>query len=147
MTGRTPAEILLGRSPHTRLSLVHPCLSDHLNAKTEAKVGDNPSRSFSVDQQVFVRDLRPNSTDKWRRGKVTKRLGTLAYEVTLDGQIRKAHVDHMQPWVHDNNDAVTDSQTNDTNVPQGSSQAANDVSGILLHRARIPPKRLIEEMN
>ena len=27
VTGRTPAEILLGRSPRTRLSLVHPCLS------------------------------------------------------------------------------------------------------------------------
>ena len=154
ITGRTPAEILLGRSPRTRLSLVHPCLSDRLSAKTEAKVGDKLPRSFSVDQQVFVRYLRPNSTDKWRKGKVTKCLGTLAYEVTIDGRVRKFHVDHMCPWLADNsvdnNDdtviPVINSQTNDANVSQ-ESEAANDESEILLRRARIPTKRLIEEMD
>ena len=40
VTGRAPAEILLGRSPRTRLSLVHPCLSDHLTQKAEANVGE-----------------------------------------------------------------------------------------------------------
>jgi len=39
ITGRTPVEVLLGRFPHTRLSLVHPCLSDRLNAKAEEQVG------------------------------------------------------------------------------------------------------------
>ena len=42
ITGRTPADILLGRSPHTRFSLVHPCLSERLDAKAEAQVGEKP---------------------------------------------------------------------------------------------------------
>ena len=35
VTGRTPVEILLGRSPRTRLSQVHPCLADTLAQKKE----------------------------------------------------------------------------------------------------------------
>lgn len=142
ITGRTPAEILLGRSPRTRLSLVHPCLSDRLNAKAEAQVGDKPPRSFSVDQEVSVRDLRPNSVNKWRKGKVTKRLGTLAYEVHVDGQTRKAHIDHMRPWLANTTAiTVTDSHTSDQN------DAASNVSKVRECRARTQAKRLIEEMD
>ena len=38
--GRTPAEVLLGRSPRTRLSLIHPCMSQRLSVATEERVGD-----------------------------------------------------------------------------------------------------------
>jgi len=45
----------------------------------------------------------------------------------------------MRQWLNDNsadnNDAVTDSQTNNANVSQESSQATNDVSEILSCRA------------
>ena len=40
VTGRTPAEIFFDRSLYTRLLLVHPCLSVHLNPKAEAQVGE-----------------------------------------------------------------------------------------------------------
>lgn len=38
VTGRTPAEILLDKALHTWLSLVYPCLSQALSAKSELKV-------------------------------------------------------------------------------------------------------------
>ena len=41
---------------------------------------------------------------------------------------------------------VTDSQTNDAIVSQESDEATSNVSEVLVRRARIPTKRLIEEM-
>ena len=61
------------------------------------QVGDKQPRSFSVNNNVMVRDLRPNATDRWRKGIVTKVLGPLNYEVTVDGHSRQAHVDHLLP--------------------------------------------------
>jgi len=80
---------------------------------------------------------------------VTKHLGTLAYKVSIDGHVRKAHVDHMRPCVADKGDngdtvtSVTDSMVDETNVQQETDKVANDVSEC---RARVPTKRLIEEI-
>ena len=87
VTGRTPAEILLGRSPRTRLSLVHPCLSDHLTQKAEANVGTKQPRQFKENQKVVVRDFRPHRPAKWYQSTILKRLGPLTYEVLMEGKL------------------------------------------------------------
>ena len=61
------------------------------------QVGDKQPRSFAVNKNVMVRDLHPNATDRWRKGIVTKVLGPLNYEVTVDGHSHQAHVDHLLP--------------------------------------------------
>ena len=106
VTGRTPAEVLLGRAPRTRLSLVHPCLSNTLSAKAEMKVGSTPLRNFDEGQEVLVRDHRPNTKVKWRRARILARLGPLNYEVSIDGQTRMAHVDHLLPSSREEDEAV-----------------------------------------
>ena len=95
MTSRTPAELLLNRVPRTRFSLVHPCTSQQLEQAAEMRVGDKQPRSFAVNNNVIVHDLRPDATDKWRNGSVTKVLGPLNYKVTVDGHSRQAHVDYL----------------------------------------------------
>ena len=77
VTGRTPAEVLLGRAPRTRLSLVHPCLSQALSAKAQLKVGSTPLRSFDVGQEVIMRDHRPSTESKWRKAKISVAFGTV----------------------------------------------------------------------
>ena len=99
VTGRTPAEILLGRSPRTRLSLVHPCLSDHLTQKAEANVGTKQPRQFKENQKVVVRDFRPHRPAKWYQSTILKCLGPLTYEVLMEGKLRQVHVDHLRSWV------------------------------------------------
>ena len=54
-TGRAPAELLLGRLPRTKLSLLKPNLQARMHSETKANV----SRSFVTGQPVMVRDLRP----------------------------------------------------------------------------------------
>ena len=106
MTGRTPAEVLLGRAPRTRLSLVHPCLSNTLSAKAEMKVGSTLLRNFDEGQEVLVRNHRPNTKVKWRRARILAQLGPLNYEVSIDGQTRMVHVDHLLPSSQEEDEAV-----------------------------------------
>ena len=96
-TSRTPAELLLNRAPRTRLSLVHPCTPQRVEQTVEKQVGDHQPRHFTVNSDVMIRDLRPNATEKWRKGIITKVLGPLNYEVNIDGYTRQAHIDHILP--------------------------------------------------
>ena len=97
VTGKIPAEVLLGRSPRTRLSLVHPCMSQRMSVTIEERVGDKSPRVFTTGQAVLLRDLRPTAASKWRPAIISRKLGPLAYEVSIEGQPRQAHVDHLKP--------------------------------------------------
>ena len=101
MTGRTPAEVLMGRAPRPRLSLVHPCLSNTLSAKAEMKVGSTPLRNFDEGQEVLVCHHCPNT-----KAKILAWLGPLNYEVSIDGQTRMAHVDYLLPSSREKDEAV-----------------------------------------
>ena len=52
----------------------------------------------------MIRDLCHNANDKWREGIITKVLGPLNYEVTIDGYTCQAHVDHIIPCPRTVND-------------------------------------------
>ena len=162
VTGRTPAEILLGRSPRTRLSLVHPCLSDHLTQKAEASVGSRQPRQFKVNQKVLVRDFRPHCPTKWYQTTILKCLCPLTYEVLMEGKPRRVHVDHLQPWVDDirESNTVTDDQVTLNIIPDMTDQdeaepmisPENNETSDVPHirrsqREHKPAKRLIEELD
>ena len=65
VTGHTPAEILLGRAPRTRLPLVHPCIAQRMSIAAEERVESQSPRTFANGQAVYVRDLRPCVSGKW----------------------------------------------------------------------------------
>ena len=169
-TSRTSAELLLNRMPRTCLSLVHPCTSQQLEQAAETQVGEKQPRKFAVNDNVMVHDLRPNATDKWRKGIVTKVLGPLNYKVTVDGHSRQAHVEHLLPGTsnvdvdsstpeqadQEQEEHDTTTTANNTIVPlvpvEVESNAHNDSQGREIVRPRStrnrhPPARLIEEMN
>ena len=77
------------------MSLIHPCTPQSLEQTIEKRVGDHQPRSFTINSDVMIRDLRPNATDKWRKGIITKVLGLLNYKVAVDGYTHQAHVDHI----------------------------------------------------
>ena len=154
----------------TRLSLVHPCTSQRLEQAAEMQVGEKKPRKFAVNDNVIVRDLRPNATDKWRKGIVTKVLGPLNYEVMVDGHSRQAHVDHLLPGTSNVNvDSSTPEQADQEQEEDDTSTTANnaivplvpvevesnahnnsqgqEIVRLRSTRDRHPPARLIEEMN
>ena len=72
------------------MSLIHPCTPQRLEQTREKRVGDHQPRSFTINSDVMICDLRPNATDKWRKGIIIKVLGPLNYEVTVDSYTRQA---------------------------------------------------------
>ena len=143
------------------MSLIYPCTPQRLEQTIEKRVGDHQPRSFTINSDVMIRDLRPNATDKWRKGIITKVLGLLNYDVTVDGYTRQAHVDHILPcprtWIDVSNnlpadtlphidDDVTPMHIVDCEPCDGSTVAAELVTPSP-HRNCRPSKRVIEEMD
>ena len=94
VTGRAPTELLLGRLPRTRLSLIHPCVSWQVSLTTEQGVGSKSSIAFNIGEKVLLQNLHPNALQKWRDAIIQ---GPLTYKVIIDDQVRQAHVDHLRP--------------------------------------------------
>ena len=160
ITSRT--KVLLGRSPRTRVSLVHPCLSDRLTQKAEASVGSRQPSKFDVNQKVVVCDFQPHCPDKWYKATISKCLGPLTYEVVMEGKICKVHVDHLCSWTDEPTQSTTIIDDNKFTVntmsePFDTQEDNGNTSDILtgneapqpqcLQRDRKPPKRLIEELD
>lgn len=113
-TGSSPAELLLGRQPRSRLDLLRPDLQSKVQQQQERQKAnkDNkaPLRSFSINDAVLVADLPTRNT--WLPGTVTKVLGSRSYEIRLqDNRIIRRHLDHIRP-----NYNLTESNT-DAEVP------------------------------
>ena len=140
ITGRTPAKVLLGRSPRTRLSLIHPCMSQRMSIAIEERVDNKSPQTFTVGEAVLLRDLRPSAASKWRAAFISCRLGPLAYEVNIDGQTRQAHIDHLKPnpeLAHTNPDPDVHITPTQNNQPPDESpladQAMEDSDSMVVH--------------
>ena len=93
-TGKTPAEIIFGRVPRTHLSMVVPSMVDQMKDRLEQPENSTP-RMFVQGDRAWVRDYRPTA-GKWQRGIVHSCLGSLSYNVELEGgHQRKVHMDHL----------------------------------------------------
>ena len=112
----------------------------------------------------MIRDLRPNATEKWHKGIITKVLGPLNYEVNVDGYTRQAHIDHMLPCpqtsgsnspgdLSSHQDERSHQDDDDIIMPIINSEpceASTDATELVTLRPRRkcqPPKRLIEEID
>ena len=101
-TGVSPAELLLGQCPRTRLDLLKPNLADKVeNKQLQQKVDHDRAarlRSFNEDETVYVRNFGPRQ--KWLPGTIVATTGPVSYRVLLeDGRVWRRHQDHMrQRW-------------------------------------------------
>ena len=98
-TGRSPAELLLGRQPRSRLDLLQlDTNAKVLDRKTRQKYGHDQHsrvRGFQVGDKVYLWTF--TGTPTWLTGKVLDQIGPVSFRVQLpDGQIRKRHVDHLR---------------------------------------------------
>lgn len=98
-TGRSPAELLLGRQPRTRLDLVHPDIGITVQERqARQKRGHDTharARAFQVGDRVYLRNFVGKSA--WLEGKILDQTGPVSFHVRLsDGRIRKRHVDHLR---------------------------------------------------
>ena len=99
-TGKTPAELLMGRSPWTHLDMLRPNINARVDSKqlSEKLYHNNRSRerSFSPDEEVYLREAGNHSP--WIPGVIKLRPSGVHYDVKLeDGRLVKRHINHIQP--------------------------------------------------
>ena len=101
VTGVTPASLFLKRSPRTKLSLIHPNLAETIEhqQRQQKKSYDSPNakkREFNTGDRVQVKEFNSKNV-KWNDGIIENRVGSLTYQVNVQGKTKKIHVDHLLP--------------------------------------------------
>ena len=97
-TGRSPAILLMGRQPRSRLDLVYPDLSTQVTTKIDnAKRTTDKirvERMFHIGDTVSVVNFQ--GRPKWLGRVLEEQFGPLTFRVRLeDGRLWKRHVDHI----------------------------------------------------
>ncbi|KAF2900761.1 hypothetical protein ILUMI_05426, partial [Ignelater luminosus] len=97
VTGRTPAEMFLGRRHRTRLSILQPNLAEHVEKKRAATTPVLIRvKTYDEGEKVWVRSVRGEEV-KWFPGVVTKIKSLQTCLVRVNGFTRFVHVDYLKP--------------------------------------------------
>lgn len=107
-TGKTPAEMLMGRRLRTHLDKLHP---NSMRENNEYYFDEAITRTFSIGDMVFIRNYL--SGPKWLPATVIEITGPVSYVMELlDGRIARRHVDQIRDRV------IPDAQiTQQENIP------------------------------
>lgn len=98
-TGVSPAELLLGRQPRSRLDLLKPNTADHVEARQsrQKKAHDASSRvrTFQMGDKVYSKNF--GQGPKWTPGRIAEPSGPVSFLVKLgNGQVIRRHQDHLR---------------------------------------------------
>ncbi|XP_015280720.1 PREDICTED: uncharacterized protein K02A2.6-like [Gekko japonicus] len=101
-TGRSPAELLMGRRLTTCLNRLHPDLNEQQEGRTSPQTN---VRMFREGDKVFARNYA--SGHLWVPGKICGCIGSRMYTVLLnDGRRWRRHVDQLRKrWAKDSADS------------------------------------------
>ena len=126
-TGVSPAELLLGRRPRTRLDLIKPNTADRVERKQlEQKARYDRSakyRVFKVGDCVFVKNYG-RDRQQWLQGTITKVTGPVSFVVKLQkGGYRRCHQDQLRA-----SSIITDEDSVSTGNPVNEDLAMSETS-------------------
>ena len=123
-TGRTPAEMFMGRRPTTLLYRIRPDLReevDHrLQVRHKKRLETGLPPNFQIGDKVYVRFWY--GMRRWRKGVVVAIAGPLSYDVRVDDYVHRRHASQL---FHDRGEAVIDEELEkalDEAVTEGNSQ-------------------------
>ncbi|XP_024921034.1 uncharacterized protein K02A2.6-like [Cynoglossus semilaevis] len=100
-TARTPAEMLMGRRPKSRLDLLRPDLKVKVARKQEKQKESHDlharERLLKPGDKVYVRNFCSNSKQQWLPGVIMTQNGPVSYVIKLsDGREFRRHQDHVR---------------------------------------------------
>ncbi|CAI5762567.1 Hypothetical predicted protein [Podarcis lilfordi] len=124
-TGKSPAELLLGRRLVTVLDYVHPDKMPNHNSRATPQAETDTTRYLAPEDLVWVRNYSRGS--RWVAGVVTRASGPVSYYVTLEnGQVWKRHIDQLRRRALSREEPDNSSQANDAE-PQDQSENGPEV--------------------
>ena len=99
-TGRSPAELMLGRQPRSRLDLLKPNIAQKVERRQfNQKLTHDKStstRSFQEGEEVYAKNFSAYGAP-WLTGHITKLTGPVSVEIQLkDGSTVKRHFDQIR---------------------------------------------------
>ena len=100
MTGVSPATLLMGRRPRSRLDRLFPSISKRVETQQGKQIQQHDTskslRTFQVADTVYVKDFTTYPST-WTPGEVVKVTGPLSYHIELlSGQVVRRHVDAIR---------------------------------------------------
>jgi len=98
-TGISPAELLLGKRPRSRLDLLKPHTAERVELQQQKQKAQHDARAqvrqFGVGEQVFVRNYQAGK--QWLPGVIERTTGPVSFLVKLDdGRQRRCHQDQVR---------------------------------------------------
>lgn len=112
LSGKSPAELMIGRNIITRLDLCNPSLSTKSNMTQEQKPKAQPESSdvkrgqvthkFAINDLVYVKNFGRGT--KWRKGVIMKYLGKMMYETETQYGISRRHQNQIRLRIQAQND-------------------------------------------
>ncbi|XP_033002290.1 uncharacterized protein K02A2.6-like [Lacerta agilis] len=103
-TGKSPAELLLGRRLVTVLDFVHPDRMPSRPAREPPPPEGDRTRHFNPEDLVWVRNYARGPI--WVPGVISRATGPVSYHVTLSqGQVWRRHVDQLRRRIPSRSDA------------------------------------------
>ena len=130
-TGSSPAELLLGRRPRSRLDILHPDLAVRVETRQAAQKQDHDTRGISERKfvegdLVYVRDFR--FPKKWIPGVIVTVTGPLSYTVKIGSGVVRRHIDHLRARHNSQVDASDDVYVDNPNDSTSGPSSAPVVS-------------------
>ena len=112
-TGVSPAELLLGRQPRSRLDLLKPNTADRVEARQYRQQKSHNAtakdRKFSVGDKVYSKNF--GQGPKWIPGEIVESTGPVSFLVKLvSGQIIRRHQDHLRVRHHNLSEEASSDQ-------------------------------------
>ena len=98
-TGEIPAELLLGRRPHSRFDLARPNLAERVESKQGQQKAHHDasarSRIFNIGDPVYALNFRHG--EKWLKGSIVEVTGPVSFVIELTNGARvRRHQDQLR---------------------------------------------------
>ena len=135
-TGKSPAELMFGRTLRTRLSLLYPSAKQKVIASQQkmAQKRKQPEQLWTAADPVFTR-LPHEPT--WQPGTVVSSSGCLSDIQLTDGRIVRRHADHVR-----NRETIIDEKREESDAqPKTTSMSSGELTGHELPLAPELPRR------
>ena len=119
-TGTSPAELMLGRRPRTRLNLLRPNAAERVEEKQHQQKVPHDRRAkprvFHVGNTVFVKNF--GAGRRWLPGQIIEMTGPVSFHVLLeDGRRKRCRQDQLRSRVVDDCDHDTSQGDPDSSFP------------------------------
>ena len=132
-TGTSPAELLLGRRPRSRLDLLRPNTAERVEEKQQQQKAQHDRkalpRTFRVGDTVFMKNF--GAGRRWLPGQVVEMSGPVSFHVLLeDGRRKRCHQDQQRSRVVDDGEPDASQGELDSSFPITSPSSSVEVPPI-----------------